>query len=98
MKVQDIQRELRAVDPIADVILAANGALVPVTGITFVPNKTMVVIRGRSKVKSNRRFTMEEDGVIGHLGTSGFIDETIGEVLGRDSDAVEVRRKRLGLL
>jgi hypothetical protein len=97
MKVQELQQELNAVDPAADVVLAANGALVPVTGITFVPGKTMAVIRGRSKNKYQERFTTEEDGVIGHLRMLGLSDEMIGEVLGRESDSVKGRRKRLKL-
>ena len=97
MTTKDLQRELGAVDPAADVVLAANGALVPVTGITFVPGKSVFIIRGRSKSKFNQRFTIEEDGVVGHLRMLGFSDEMIGEVLGREPDSVKGRRKRLGL-
>ena len=38
MNAQELQRELTAVDPAADVVIAANGALVPVTGISSVPD------------------------------------------------------------
>jgi hypothetical protein len=97
MNVHDLQRELAAADPEAEIVLAANCALLPVTGITSVPGKRTVVIRGRSKDKYNQRFTTEEDGVIGHLRMLGLADDMIGEVLGRDAESIKGRRKRLGL-
>lgn len=97
MNAQTLQRELTAVDPAADVVIAANGALVPVTGISSAPDKMTVVIRGRSRDKHNERYTTQEDGAIGHLRMLGLSDDMIGEVLGRDADSVKGRRRRLGL-
>jgi hypothetical protein len=98
MKAQELQRELGAVDSDADVVLAANGALLQISGVTFVPGKTIAVIRGKSKSKLTKRFTTEEDGVVGYLGNVGLSDEMIAEVLGRTPDGVRRRRRTLGLL
>ena len=97
MDANNLQEELRQVDPATEVILAANGALVPVTGVTYVADKSVLVIRGRSKDRYNVRFTTQEDGVLGHLRGLGLSDDIIGEVLGRDPSSVKGRRKRLRL-
>lgn len=97
MNAQELQQELSTIDPAAEVVIAVNGALVPVTGISSVPDKMTVLIRGRSKDKCNERFTTQEDGVIGHLRRLGLTDNMIGEILGRDGPSVKGRRRRLGL-
>ena len=46
---EKLQEEPRQVDPATKLMLAAYGALVPVTGVTYAADKSVLVIRCRSQ-------------------------------------------------
>jgi hypothetical protein len=70
--------------------------VVPIVGVTAVSGSTYVLLRGKGKKQEGTRFTIQEDGVIGHLTHLGLSDDAIGEVLARSPESVERNGKAFG--
>jgi hypothetical protein len=96
MTVREMAATLANVDPEHTVMIAVDGTFAPVVGVTAGSGASFVVIRGQGKMQQSKRFTIAEEGVIGHLAHIGVSDEEIGEVLGRPSESVKRKRKALG--
>ena len=94
MKVGDLQAQLAKLDRQADVLIAVNGSFVPALGVVAASGATAIVIRGKGQNQTSPRFSIAEEGMIGHLARLGVSDDEIGEVLGRPADSV--KRKREG--
>jgi hypothetical protein len=97
MTVGELQAELAQMDTEAGVMIAVNGTFVPAVGLTAVPGTSFVLVRGKGKLQQSSRFSIDEEGILGHLARIGLSDDQIGEVLGRPSDSVKRKRKALGL-
>jgi hypothetical protein len=96
MTVGALQTELAKLEPQAGLMLAVNGIFVPVIGVTGAGGTTFAVIRGKGKLNQSSRFTIDEEGLLGHLARLGVSDEEIGEVLGRPAHSIKRKRKALG--
>jgi hypothetical protein len=55
-----------------------------------------VLLRGKDTMPQSKKFSINEQGLIGHLIRLGFDNERIGQVLGRSSESVKGARKKLG--
>ncbi len=97
MTVGELQVELAKLDPEVKVSVLLNGSIAPVIGVTAVPGASFMLLRGHGKGQKSKNFTVNEEGLIGHLVHLGFTDEQIGEVLERPAQSVERKRKALGL-
>jgi hypothetical protein len=97
MTAGNLQAELAKIGSEAEVMIAVNGTFVPIDGVNCVSEASLVVIRGKGKAPPSLRFTVGEDGVIGHLTHLGLADDEIAVILGRPAKSVERRRKTLGL-
>lgn len=96
MTVADLRSALAEMDADREVLITFGGEFVPVVGVTAKPGLSFVLVRGMNKGELPKRFTINEDGLIGHLSTGGMDDNGIAEILGRSHDAVKRRRKALG--
>ena len=96
MTVGELVAALANVNPHHAVMIAVDGTFAPVIGVSGAVGVTFVVVRGQGKTQQSKRFTIAEEGVIGHLAHIGVSDEEIGEVLGRPSESVKKKRKALG--
>jgi hypothetical protein len=97
MTVGELQAALAKLDSEHNIMIALNGSFVPLIGVTAAAAGTnFVVIRGKGKIQQSKRFSIDEEGIIGHLARLGLSDDEIGEVLGRPSDSVKRKRKALG--
>jgi hypothetical protein len=96
MSVGELRRALETMDQQANVMLVVNGAFVSVAGLASAPGASFVAIRGKGVLHRSRRFSVAEEGVIGHLSKLGASDIDIGEVLGRSADHVKKKRIALG--
>jgi hypothetical protein len=95
--VGELRAALAKLDSDLNVIIALNGSFVPVTGLTPAATGTnFVVIRGKGKLVGPRKFSVDEEGVLGHLARLGLGDDEIAEVLGRPPASIRQRRKALG--
>src|SRR5262245_35179846 len=96
MNVGELQAELARLDAKWDVMIAVDGTFAPVVGVTVAPDASFIVVRGKGKMQQSKRFSIEEEGVIGHLARLGVSDIQIGEVLGRPAESVKRKRQALG--
>jgi hypothetical protein len=96
MTVRELQLELAELNPGDEVWITINGSFARVGGVTPVPKADYVVVRGIGKLAKNDRFTVDEEGIIGHLTSLGLTNEAIGEVLGRPAESIKRKRKALG--
>lgn len=96
MTVRELQLELAKLNPGDEVRITINGSFARVGGVTPVPKADYVVVRGIGKLAKNDRFTVDEEGIIGHLTSLGLTNEAIGEVLGRPAESIKRKRKALG--
>jgi hypothetical protein len=97
MKVGELLAALAKADPDLDVLVAVHGDFVSAVGVSTAPGASFVVIRGKGKTQRSSRFSVQEDGVLGHLTNLGVSDEEIAGVLGRPPESVQRRKKHLGL-
>ena len=77
-------------------MIAVNGTFKPVIGVTAVSGSSFVVIRGKGKTQLSKRFSIDEEGIIGHLVGLGLTDGELAEILGRPAASVAKKRKALG--
>jgi len=96
MTVGDLQVELAKFDSQLNAMVLMNGSFAPVLGVTAVAGAEFMVIRGKGTAHQSKRFSVGEQGLIGHLARFGFSDEKIAEVLGRSPKSVAAKRKVLG--
>jgi hypothetical protein len=96
MTVGDLRAELAKLHSDLDAVIILNGSLSPVIEVLAVPGADFVVIRGKRAGPPPRKFTINEEGVVGHLVRIGLSNEKIGEILGRPTKAVVQKRKTLG--
>lgn len=97
MTVGELQKVLAGLDAQQEVMIAVNGNFSPVVGVTAASGASFIVVRGQGVVQQSKRFSVQEEGVIGHLTHLGVSNDEIGEVLGRTADSVKRKRKSLGL-
>jgi hypothetical protein len=97
MTVGELLGQLSKVDSETTAMIAVNGVFVPVVGVTAVAGSSFAVLRGKGKTQQSNRFTIDEEGVLGHLARLGLDDKEISEILGRPSESVKKKRKALGL-
>jgi hypothetical protein len=97
MTVGDLRAELAQLDANASVMIAVNRNFVHVVGVTATRGTPFAVIRGKGKMVQSKVFSIDEEGILGHLARLGLGDKEIGEVLGRPPKAVAQKRKALGL-
>jgi hypothetical protein len=96
MTVAELQAELARLNPDEEVWVTITGAFAPVGRLTAVPKAAYVVLRGAGKVPKTDRFTVDEEGILGHLSSLGLTNEAIAEVLDRPAESVKRKRKALG--
>jgi hypothetical protein len=96
MNVGELRGALSSLDAQQDVMIAVDGTFAPVVGVTAASGASFIVVRGQGKMQESKRFTIGEEGVIGHLARLGVSDDEIGEVLGRPSESVKRKRQSLG--
>jgi len=96
MKVGDLREALAKLDSDKDVLVALDGSFVPAAEVAMFEGTDFVLVRGKETTPKPGKFTVQEQGLIGHLVRLGFTSEKIGEVLGRSTKSVEGARKRLG--
>jgi hypothetical protein len=82
MTVGELQAELAKMNAQDGLMIAVNGTFVPVVGVTAAAGTSFVVLRGKGKLQQSSRFTIDEEGILGHLARIGLSDDQIGEVLG----------------
>jgi hypothetical protein len=95
MNVAELQAKLASLDPELELMIALHGDFVPIAGVVSAPGSFQAVIRGRGKPQCSSRFSVQEDGLIGHLTTLGVSDQDIAVVLGRPTASVTRRKKAL---
>jgi hypothetical protein len=88
MTVGELQAQWANLDAQLSVTIAVNGTFVPVVGLTASPSAPFVVIPGKGKLQQSNRFSVDEEGILGHLARLGLGDDEIGEVLGRASESI----------
>lgn len=96
MTVAELQAELVRLNPDENVLMAINGTFVPVGRLTAVQKAGYVVLRPTGKLAKSDRFTVGEEGILGHLAGLGLTNEAIAEVLDRPVESVKRKRKALG--
>lgn len=96
MKVGDLREALAKLDSQLEVRVALDGSFVPVIEVAAFAGTDFVLIRGKGKTPQSTKYSIQEQGLIGHLVRLGFDNEKIGEVLGRPTKSVAGARKRLG--
>ena len=97
MTVGELRAKLDKLNSENDVMIALNGSFVPLIGVTAAgPGTNFVVIRGKGKLQPSKRFSIDEEGIIGHLARLDLNDNEGGEVLGRPGASVKRKRRALG--
>jgi hypothetical protein len=96
MTVGDLREALAKLDAEQDLLIALDGSFVPIAEVATIDGADFILLRGVSKTPQLRKFTVQEQGMIGHLVRLGFDNERIGKVLGRPSKSVQAARKKLG--
>jgi hypothetical protein len=97
MTIGDLRAQLAKLESSHEAVVVLNGTLSPIIEVLAVPGAEFIVIRGKGTAPPPRKFTVSEEGVIGHLVRLGFGDEKIGEVLGRAPKSIAQKRKALGI-
>ena len=95
MTVGDLRAELAKLDSQQNVVVSFDGAFVPMTEVAVFEGLDFVLVRGKGKTSHRKKFTIEEQGLIGHLVRLGFDNDKIGNVLERPSKSVKDMRKKL---
>ena len=96
MTVGELRANLASLHSDLIVNIALNGSFVPVIGVHSAgPGTNFIVIRGKGKIQRSKRYSLDEEGVLGHLVSAGFDDNQIGEVLGRPAPSIARKRKAL---
>jgi hypothetical protein len=96
MTVGELRELLAKLDSQLKVEVALNGSFVPVIEVAAYGGTDFILIRGKGKTPQAPKYSIQEQGLIGHLVRLGFDNDKIGEVLGRTTKSVEGARKRLG--
>lgn len=96
MTVGDLREALAKLDSQKEVVIALDGSFVPIAEVASFNGTDFILLRGVSNTPEPKKFTVQEQGMIGHLVRLGFDNERIGKVLGRPSKSVQAARKRLG--
>jgi hypothetical protein len=96
MTVRELQLELARLNPDDEVRVTISGTFAPLGGLTPVPQAEYIVLRATGKLAKSDRFTIDEEGIIGHLTSLGLTNEAIGEVLDRPAESIKRKRKALG--
>jgi hypothetical protein len=96
MTVGDLREALAKLDSQQEVLIALDGSFVPIAEVAAFDGTDFILLRGVSKTLQPKKFTVQEEGMIGHLVRLGFDNERIGKVLGRPSKSVQAARKKLG--
>ena len=96
MTVDDLREVLAKLDSQTNVMIAFDGSIVPVAEVAAFDGADFILIRGSRSTPQSKKFTMQEQGFIGHLVRLGFDNDKIGEVLIRSSKSVQQARKKLG--
>lgn len=96
MTVGELRANLASLHSDLIVNIALNGSFVPVIGVHSAgPGTNFIVIRGKGKIQGSKRFSLDEEGVLGHLVHAGFDDNQISDVLGRSVKIIALKRKAL---
>lgn len=96
MTIGDLQAELAKLDSKLDVMILLNGTFTAVIDVMAVTEARFAVIRGRGATPQGKKFSVNEQGLVGHLARAGLNNERIGEILGRPATSVAKTRKTLG--
>ena len=96
MKVGELQEALAKLDSQHDVMILLNGAFVPVTEVAVFNGLDFIILRGPDKEQASKKYTIQEQGLVGHLVRQGFDNEKIGHVLGRPTQNIKRARKKFG--
>jgi len=96
MRVGDLREALAKLDSQKDILIALDGSFVPMIEVAVLDGTDFVLLRGKGKLPQSTKFSIHEQGLIGHLVRLGFSNDKIGEVLGRSSKSVQGARKKLG--
>jgi hypothetical protein len=96
MTVGDLREALATLDPQQNLLIALDGSFVPIAEVATFHGTDFSLLRGVSKIPQPKKFTVQEQGMIGHLVRLGFDNIRIGHVLGRPSKSVQASRKKLG--
>lgn len=96
MTVGDLRDALAKLDSQQNVLMSLEGSFVPIAEVAAFNGADFILLRGVSNTEQPKKFTVQEQGMIGHLVRLGFDNEKIGKVLGRPSKNVQAARKRLG--
>ena len=97
MNVGELQSTLATADPELELLIAVDGAFVPVGGVTLIKGSPFVMIRGATHSKPSNRLSIIEEGILGKLVINGLSDDDIAEVLGRPAEFIARKRKALGI-
>lgn len=96
MTVGDLRAQLATLDSQLDTVVILNGTIAPAIEVLVVPGAEFIVIRGKGTSPPPRKFTINEEGIIGRLARLGLSDEKVAEVLGRPTRSVAQKRRALG--
>ena len=95
MTVGDLREALAKLDSQLTVEIAFDGSFVPVVDVEMFEGTDFVLLRSKT-MNLPTKYTIHEQGLIGHLVRLGFDNEKIGKVLGRPTKSVQGVRKRHG--
>ncbi|MBX9679036.1 MAG: hypothetical protein K2X38_09760 [Gemmataceae bacterium] len=96
MKASELISLLAEVDPQSEVLLSLNSIILPASEMVAIRDADFIVLRSKRTEKGVRRFTVAEDGLIGHMVRLRITEDEMAKALDRPVRAVKTRRKHLG--
>jgi len=96
MTVGDLREALAKLEAGQEITILVNGPFTPAVEVVVPAGAHFAMLRGKNTLPLKSKFTINEQGLVGHLVRLGLGNEEMARILGRSLKELERARKVLG--